>query len=1701
MKTTIYPCLPLHLRSALLATALLGFCAIAPAAPYTWTPTAAGTYSWDNATSQWTSGFPNLADDVANLNINLAGAQTINLNQAITVGTINLGDSTTGFFTTTIAPNGGSLVMDVASGSANIVRTGGTAVLDEISANIQLKKNLIVSDASGTWTQPPAVTLTSGLKLSGIISESGGVQSITKNGSGVLSINGVNTFSGGVTLGAGTLYLGNNKALGTGTLTINGGVLGGIAALSITNNNPIVANGNFTINPRTTDWNTGTGTFQISKALTITLSAQAGGGSLTIPSAITDTSGGNNFNAFDIAWTIGNSSTSLTLSSPITLRGNQTATISINAASTSVTYSGAIGDGGNNYGLTLAGASTGSRSVNFNAANTYTGATKAGTGTCLWFGNVKALQYSALNASSAVGSFKLNSTNGGAYTFGGITDGTGTVQSLANLFTGTNNVNYPFMNELVLNPQGSASNSYTGIIADPTARNLKLTKTGTGTQILGGASTYTGATSIGAGTLSISTIKDWAATGAVASAVGAPATAPNGTIGIGSTTTAGTLVYIGAAQNTNRVINLAGTTGGAVVDQSGSGLLKFTSACTATGAGSKTLTLQGSTAGTGEIAGSIVDNSLTNITSLTKTGTGTWSLSAANTYTGTTTLNNGVLNLGVAENTNVSGPLGKQLANAANTIALGGGTLQYSASNNADYSGRFSTAASQLYKVDTNGVDVTWASALTSTGGSLTKFGVGTLTLQGVNTYTGNTTVSGGTLALATNAGLMFAITDATSNKVTGSGAATFDGVFTIDTSALTATSGTWTLVDTVTASFTTNFTLAGAGWSRASGVWTKVAGAKTWSFSETTGVLSLSTSTTFTVSFESYGGSVVASQFVAPGDMAHLPAAPTQSNYSFVGWCSDSELTTAFDFGTVITSDILLYAKWVADWVVMFESNGGSAVAVQYVVPNATVTQPAVPTRIGYTFAGWYSDSGFISTFSFSSAITADATLYAKWLANYTVAFNTNGASPVSSQIVASGNTATQPATPTRTGYTFAGWYSDSGFTSGFSFSTAITADMTIYVKWLTDFTVAFSTNGGTAVSSQIVPDGSTATQPAAPTRTGYTFVQWCSDSPPTTLFNFTTPITADTTLYAKWVADWVVTFDSNGGSAVASKFVPPGNTFTQPATPTWTGHTFIGWCSDSPPTTLFNFSTVITADTTLYAKWVTDWVVTFDSNGGSAVTFQYVTPDNTAAQPASPTRTGYTFVQWCSDSPPTTLFNFSTAITADTTLYAKWTINSYTLTYSAAANGSLVGSTPQTVDYLGSGTAVSAQAATGYQFYKWSDGKTLNPRTDTNVAANITVTASFEVIPPPVTPDSTFKRADGKTVATFSTAGRGTWTIPAEATEVEVLAVGGGGGSWNDNFQSGSGAGGMYYSSSYAMTAGSPITIMVGAGASQGTGGDSQVGPLLIAYGGTKGNGYTDGGDQGAHTLDGGATLVPGNLGYHYSPMDGNWSSGGGAGHTGYKGDTQMGGAGAACAITGSSVYYAGGGGAPSSYSASGASGHNLGGGGTGPTVTGSRSFSGLANTGGGGGGGWGGGGGAGGSGVVIVAYLASTPYQTWAAGTFTNAFSDTDPTHDPDADGMTNFQEFAFGLDPSTGASANPITVPLDKSTHTFSYTRYAASGLTYTVWTSTDLQTWSMVLPANMSENVGTPDSKGVVTVGVTLTSPPAGDKLFVRVQAE
>ncbi len=149
-------------------------------------------------------------------------------------------------------------------------------------------------------------------------------------------------------------------------------------------------------------------------------------------------------------------------------------------------------------------------------------------------------------------------------------------------------------------------------------------------------------------------------------------------------------------------------------------------------------------------------NAISGSGSLVQRGPGTTTLTAANSYSGGTTLSAGTLALGSAD-----------AIGSAGTISFGGGALRFSAANTTDYSARFSTAANQAYRLDTAGQSVTLGTDLASSGGTLTKLDSGTLTLTAANSYSGATTIEAGTLQVG-NGG--------TAGTLGGSGAITNNG-------------------------------------------------------------------------------------------------------------------------------------------------------------------------------------------------------------------------------------------------------------------------------------------------------------------------------------------------------------------------------------------------------------------------------------------------------------------------------------------------------------------------------------------------------------------------------------------------------------------------------------------------------------------------------------------------------------------------------------------------------------------------------------------------------------------------------------------------------------------------------------------------------------------------------------------------------------
>ena len=288
-----------------------------------------------------------------------------------------------------------------------------------------------------------------------------------------------------------------------------------------------------------------------------------------------------------------------------------------------------------------------------------------------------------------------------------------------------------------------------------------------------------------------------------------------------------------------------------------------------------------------------------------------------------------------------------------------------------------------------------------------------------------------------------------------------------------------------------------------------------------------------YTVTFDSYGGTPVPpKQEVEYGHTATKPADPTLKGYTFAFWYrgEDEQNAPAYDFNTPVTENITLTAKWnINKYTVTFDSYGGTPVPpVQEVEYGLTATKPADPTLKGYTFAFWYlgEDEQNATAYDFDTPVTENITLTAKWNINkYTVAFNTDGGTPVPpAQEVEYGLTATEPAAPEKTGYTFDGWYLGD---EKYDFSAAVEQNITLTAKWMQNtYTVTFDPNGGNELAeadkTKVVKIGEAYGELPTPTRKGYNFAGWYTEAEEGTVVTADTTVSAmtDHTLYAHWEA-----------------------------------------------------------------------------------------------------------------------------------------------------------------------------------------------------------------------------------------------------------------------------------------------------------------------------------------------------------------------------------------------------------------------------------------------------------------------------------------------------------------------------------------------------------------------------------------------------
>jgi uncharacterized repeat protein (TIGR02543 family) len=306
--------------------------------------------------------------------------------------------------------------------------------------------------------------------------------------------------------------------------------------------------------------------------------------------------------------------------------------------------------------------------------------------------------------------------------------------------------------------------------------------------------------------------------------------------------------------------------------------------------------------------------------------------------------------------------------------------------------------------------------------------------------------------------------------------------------------------------------------------------------------------------------------------------------------------------------NSMTLYAHWTAipKFAVGFDKNGGETDAnpgVMYITQNEPIgTLPSPPTRHGYIFVGWFNTSSTSggTEYKAASVITSPITVYARWSANsYTVYWDATGGSVSPSyNTLLYGTNVTFPQTPSKTGYTFDGWYDAATGGVKFTVLTMPVGGKTLYAHWveLPKYTVTFNKNGGTTeanpTSLAITQNTTIVNWPNPPTKTGYSFVEW-ADTPSEsggTSYNSSTKITAAVTLYARWHLNPITIYwDAQGGTVFpTSSNGPPGSLIGFPGTVAKTGYSFAGWFTSATGGTQLSAPFYVpNSSVTYYARW----------------------------------------------------------------------------------------------------------------------------------------------------------------------------------------------------------------------------------------------------------------------------------------------------------------------------------------------------------------------------------------------------------------------------------------------------------------------------------------------------------------------------------
>ncbi len=308
----------------------------------------------------------------------------------------------------------------------------------------------------------------------------------------------------------------------------------------------------------------------------------------------------------------------------------------------------------------------------------------------------------------------------------------------------------------------------------------------------------------------------------------------------------------------------------------------------------------------------------------------------------------------------------------------------------------------------------------------------------------------------------------------------------------------------------------------------------------------------TYTVSFETNSDTVISSEVYEYGSTITEPATiPTKTGYTFDKWFKDEDLTIPFEFSTetVPAENITLYAGYtINSYTITFVTNTTESIfnPISY---NYLQTIPGfeTPTKLGYTFDGWFLDEALTEPFSHSTMPAENLTAYAKFsILRLKVYFNTLGGNMINETYVDYGSFIEKPADPTKTGFVFAGWHydyncsNDKRVTWNNEDKLQITVHTTLYARWnARSYSLVFF-DGSSMISTASYGYNADIEYPANPTKPNHTFGGWYTDSTFTTQFTLTKMPAESTSVYAKWLAKQVISIDESVQTYVADTINP---------------------------------------------------------------------------------------------------------------------------------------------------------------------------------------------------------------------------------------------------------------------------------------------------------------------------------------------------------------------------------------------------------------------------------------------------------------------------------------------------------------------------------------------------------------------------------